>query len=121
MRKNQPLLFFKSNRELRPVSHQADQTKEVVFKRGILPGVLQCARTTFQPGAIVSAHSHDSMAELFHVITGSLLLKVDGAQHFIKAGDAFLIPSKCIHAFDIVERTDVIYMNFEMESLPPMA
>lgn len=119
MSEHQPVLFFKSKRQVSAVSHQINLAKEVVFERGILPGVLQCATTTLHPGAKVFAHCHDSMAELFYVISGGLLLQAGGAQHLMRAGDTFLVPPKCTHAFDVLELTEVIYLNFEMEGATP--
>jgi quercetin dioxygenase-like cupin family protein len=50
-----------------------------------------------EPGAIVDEHSHDH-EQLGLVVDGLLVLRIDGVEHRLPAGNAYQIPGGVTHA-----------------------
>ena len=54
---------------------------------------------TVEPGKRTPLHVHPDAEETFYVLTGSILLHVDGHEHDLRTGGVAVIPREVPHAF----------------------
>lgn len=74
-----------------PVSHDKSITKHVFLRKGDVPHLTNFSRAVLRPGQAVSEHAHDGMVEIFFVVSGSGMLRVDGATLSLAAGDCVVV------------------------------
>jgi len=94
-----------------PVSHQAGLFKEVILKNDVIPGLPQFARAKFNPGDEIEEHFHESMYEVFYIISGRFKIFCDDTEKIAEAGDSIVIPPRHKHSFHFIEKTELVYFN----------
>lgn len=60
------------------------------------PGQFTAGVADLQPGEWLGVHSHEQ-AEIYYVLSGELLLHLDGEEHPLRAGSAVFIPGGARH------------------------
>lgn len=93
------------------VSHDPGLKKKVLLK-GTLPYVKHISHIVFQPGSIVSEHSHAEDVEVLYCIKGKALFLVNGENVFITEGSLLIVDPGEVHSItDISEETEFLYFR----------
>ena len=95
------------------VSHQAEFKKHVILANGVVPGLLQCATAYFDVGDEISPHEHESMTEIFYLMSGKLQVELDASLYIINKGDAFTVFPGVIHSIKFLAASQLFYFNIE--------
>ncbi len=95
------------------VNHKVDTVKEIILKKGVVPNLLQLAKVKFIKGDKIEKHFHESIYEIFYVISGELLLIENNESTRAASGDTFVISPKQYHSLEILQSTELIYFNLE--------
>ena len=85
-------------------------------------------RFTLEPGGRIPEHRHESIEHEQVMLEGEMVLRLDGDEHVVRAGDCIFIPAGVAHAYEnrgqevvrflcIVPRTD----EYATEWLEPPA
>ena len=81
-----------------PVSGHPDIFKKVFVENGQIPSITQVATATFIPGQEVSEHKHDTMYEVFYIISGKACFFVAGKEFEVGPGECVVIEPGELHA-----------------------
>ncbi|GGS91779.1 MULTISPECIES: cupin domain-containing protein [Streptomyces] len=73
---------------------------------------------TLEPGEYVSEHYHPYSEEFFHVVRGRLLLRVDGRELELRAGESFMVPIGVRHRIEN-HGTEQAFVTFFLGPLAP--
>lgn len=57
-------------------------------------------RFVLDPGGRIPEHRHDAIEHEQVVLRGEMVLRLDGVERVVRAGDAVLIPAGCAHAYE---------------------
>lgn len=57
-------------------------------------------RFTIDPGGLIPTHRHDTIEHQQVVISGEMVLILDGKEHLVKAGDCVFIPARVAHRYE---------------------
>ncbi len=68
------------------VSHNPAIAKSVILRHGQLPGLTGFARAQFPAGETAQAHSHSDMAEVFYVLSGYGVMRVNDNEFALTPG-----------------------------------
>jgi len=79
------------------LSHDADIVKKILFHEHELPASVRLSHAVFKPGQKASAHSHDDLCEVFYIINGSGLFRVNGDEHRVSAGSCIRVDPHDLH------------------------
>jgi quercetin dioxygenase-like cupin family protein len=89
----------------RPTSHMDGQgrpiTKQQLVDPFVIPNFAGFSIATLQPGQTLAEHSHESMVELFYVLSGSGKVQIDGQETSIAQGHFIEVVPGERHAFDV--------------------
>lgn len=58
-------------------------------------------------GATMPAHSHPQ-EQITYIVTGRVVMILDGVRHDLRAGDSLLIPSNVAHGAETIEQALVV-------------
>lgn len=59
---------------------------------------LSFAHVEVDVGKTIPPHYHQRMSELYHIVSGSGLMRLDGVRHEVRAGDTISLPPGTIHS-----------------------
>ena len=90
----------KSQASTSSVSHDPNVQKIVSLHNGDVPGILQWARSTIEPGITISEHQHSDAREIFHIVNGSLSAFINKDAFELEAGDVLVVDPGDKHAFE---------------------
>lgn len=62
------------------VSHNEDIKKQVIIDKGAIPQLMTYGKANFKPGQEVETHQHDTMYEVFYVLSGKALFIVNNEE-----------------------------------------
>jgi len=68
------------------VSHNPAIAKSIILRNGQLPGLTGFARAQFPPGETAHRHAHPDMAEVFYVLSGRGVMRVDDSELPLEPG-----------------------------------
>lgn len=68
------------------VSHDPSIKKQVMLRYGELPALTTFAQAVFEPGQATTAHAHADMYEVFFVVSGSGVIRVNDKQFALQVG-----------------------------------
>lgn len=98
-----------------PASHENPKDpgalKKVLLKRDTLPkGRIQMINWAKIPvGKIFKPHYHESMMEVFIIISGKVKAKIDSEEEILEKGDMVVAFEKQVHTFENISSEDVDY------------
>lgn len=95
-----------------PLSHDAQSSKQVIFRNGEIPYLTQLAQARIPPGARLTPHVHQDMHEVFIVLGGRGLLHCGGTAHAVESGSCIEIAPGEIHTFENGSEQDLVLMYF---------
>lgn len=84
--------------DARPVSHAGGIMRKVLLGEGDLPASVRLSHALFKPGESVEMHKHESLFEVFYVLSGQGLLTVEGRPVDIGGGSCFMVEPGEMHA-----------------------
>ena len=110
-----PQVKFIRNKEIlkEKVNHKNNVVKEVILKNGELPNLLQLARAKLLCGDKIEKHSHESMNEIFYVLSGELFVIENNITTKVSSGDTFVVYAKQYHSIEAIKDTELIYFNLD--------
>jgi len=79
------------------LSHDADIVKKILLNENELPASVRLSHAVFKPGQKATAHRHDGLCEVFYVISGSGLFRINGHEHRVTAGSCIRIDPQDLH------------------------
>lgn len=94
-----------------PTRHGPHILKEVVLSGGVIPPLMQIAfadLTRLGP-AEVEPHKHDTMWEIYCVISGRAIYRIDSKEYRVGPGDFLAIPPGAMHNQEVLEAPHRIY------------
>lgn len=62
-------------------------------------------------GRAMNMHAHDSMDEIFIILTGRVLVRIDEEEAELEMGDAVFIPTRAKHEMKALGESDVHYIS----------
>jgi quercetin dioxygenase-like cupin family protein len=80
------------------VSHNPEIKKKVYLGGDVVPPVTTFSRATFQPGQSVETHAHETMHEVFYILSGKAVFIVEGNEITVTPGSCVLIEAKERHS-----------------------
>ena len=101
--------------EFIPASHEDPKDpgalKKVLLKRGDIPdGAIQMINWARIPrGKTFAPHYHESMVEVFIIISGKVKAKIGEEEQILEKGDTVIAFEKEIHSFENITDGDVDY------------
>lgn len=102
--------IIKSNEIIKSsTSHNINIMKNVIIPNNTIPNIYQFAFTIFEKGQRIELHQHESAYEVFYIEFGKIKLLTNQEEFILSDGDSFIVPPKCIHGFEILEKTKIIY------------
>lgn len=101
-----------SDRQKTITAHAQPITKEVLISSGKVPHLTQFAISSLTAGQEVEAHVHYDMYEVFFVVNGTGLLRVDGINHQVFAGVVFVIEPGESHEISNLGTEDLVLQYF---------
>ncbi len=87
-----------------PSTHEDSQNPNVVKKvllekHDLLPGRVQMVNwAKLMPGKTFNPHYHEDMAEVFLIIEGEVVMKVDDVEVHVSRGDAVVVEQGEVHS-----------------------
>ena len=93
------------------VNHKNNVVKEVILKNGEVPNLLQFARTKLSKGVVIEKHLHESMNEIFYVLSGELKVTAEQLTTNVSSGDTFVVYAKQNHSIEAISDSEIIYFN----------
>jgi len=79
------------------VSHNPDIKKKVFINNGDVANLTTFATATFKPGQSVELHKHETMYEIFFILSGKVDFTVNGEKLTLGSGDCLTIEPNEIH------------------------
>jgi putative monooxygenase len=73
---------------------------------------------TIEPGEHVREHYHPYSEELVYVVRGEMTVRLDGNRHQVRAGEAFVIPTKVRHRMENAG-DDQVFVVVHLSPLAP--
>ncbi len=73
---------------------------------------------TLAPGEFVAEHYHPYSEEFFYVVSGSIVVKVDGEPVELKVGESLMVPIKAPHRIEN-PGTEPAFVVFHLSPLAP--
>jgi mannose-6-phosphate isomerase-like protein (cupin superfamily) len=107
------IIIRADNHEIVPVSHQQEFIKRIIIPKGVVPGLLQCAIAQFHAHDMIASHKHETMIEIFYVVSGKLCLISNIDRYLLKGGDCFVVFQGTDHCLEILSETRLFYFNLE--------
>lgn len=101
--------------EFVPASHEDPKDpgalKKILLKRDDLPeGRIQMINWAQIPvGKSFAPHYHESMIEVFIIISGKVKVKIDNEEEILEKGDCVIAMEKQVHSFENISNQDVDY------------
>lgn len=102
-----------------PATHEDPQKpgvlKKVLFNAEDFDpacGLRMLNYAVIQPGESFRSHFHESLEEVFYILTGKGELTIDGETRPISAGMAVIIPKKAVHSMKNVGTDPLEYLAF---------
>jgi quercetin dioxygenase-like cupin family protein len=80
------------------VRHSPSIKKKVIFDTGYIPTVTTFAQATFLPGQSVGEHTHPTMYEVFYILSGKAVFRINGEDSEVGVGDSISIEPGEVHA-----------------------
>eukprot|EP01116_Phalansterium_solitarium_P011836 TRINITY_DN27657_c0_g1_i1.p1 TRINITY_DN27657_c0_g1~~TRINITY_DN27657_c0_g1_i1.p1 ORF type:complete len:166 (+),score=27.97 TRINITY_DN27657_c0_g1_i1:127-624(+) len=94
-----------------PSSHPGI-SKQVYVHRGQFPYLMQFARSVLAAGSEVPLHSHESMYELFFVVSGTGQVVVNDERTLLEPGSMYAVAPGTAHSMSSVENLTVVYFSW---------
>lgn len=69
-----------------PVSHNPEIKKKVLFSKGELPHLTNFSQAVFAPNQIATSHRHLDMCEVFFVIAGEGVIRINNCDYALTPG-----------------------------------
>ena len=106
--------FIKSEELLKEkVNHNINTFKSIIIQSGTVPNLLQFAKAKLNKEETIETHLHESMYEVFYVMSGELLVIENNKQTKVSTGDTFIVYPKQYHSLEILKDSEMIYFNLE--------
>ncbi len=90
------------------VSHNARVRKRVILEKGEVGPIINYARAVFPPGEKAAAHSHNDMAEIFTVESGSGEIRISDVGYVFAPGTTVVVEPGEIHEIINTGSTELI-------------
>jgi len=95
-----------------PVSHAQYIDKYVFIRNGEIPHLTNFSTAVLCPSAMIPAHSHEDMYEIFFIQSGCVEFCVDGQNVTLERGSSIIISPSEMHALSNNGSTDVHILYF---------
>jgi quercetin dioxygenase-like cupin family protein len=97
------------------VSHNPEILKQVLLRRGDVPHLTNFSRSRLAPGQTASAHAHADMFEVFLVLSGSALMRVDEGEHRLEEGSCVVVEPGEAHEIKNAGASELVLLYFGVE------
>jgi len=98
-----------------PVNHKGTFDKNVIVSNGVVPGLLQCATVVLREVDVIESHLHESMTEIFYILSGELSVSLDSVHHSLTQGDSFVVFPGVMHGIAAMSEAKLFYFNIESD------
>ncbi len=73
------------------VSHNPEIKKQVFLERNEVPKVMTFGQAVFKPGDEVELQTHETMYEVFYILSGKAIFFIEGTEYTVEPGDMIMI------------------------------
>lgn len=94
------------------VSHNPEIKKQVFIKNGEVPKLTNFSTSVFKPGQSCEEHSHETMFEIYFVLSGSATLTINHSPFTINQNDCITIEPKEVHSMANNGSEDLVLLYF---------
>jgi quercetin dioxygenase-like cupin family protein len=94
------------------VSHNPEIRKKVIIERGEIPQLMTFGQATFKPGQSVETHAHETMYEVFYILSGKASFIIEGEEIIATEGTTVVIDAKEMHSQSNPYSEDVVWVYF---------
>ncbi|EAQ40965.1 cupin domain-containing protein [Polaribacter sp. MED152] len=93
-------------------THNEAIKKKVFIKKEEIPKLMMFGSATFTPGQEVDTHKHDTMCEVFYILSGKAEFIVNSKKHNVVTGDCITIEQGEFHSMRNPFLEDVTWVYF---------
>lgn len=97
------------------VSHADGVKKQVLLRKGVIPGVTAFSRAVLKPGQETAAHTHRDMYEVFLVVEGTATFQIDSSVVECTEGDCVVVEKGESHTIRNPHKTPLVIIYFGVE------
>ena len=94
------------------VNHHPEIMKKTILERGEIPQLMMFGQATFTPSQSVDTHSHDTMYEVFYILSGKASFVIEGKEVIAEPGTTVVIEPNEKHSQSNPFETDVVWIYF---------
>ncbi|MDD5251423.1 MAG: cupin domain-containing protein [Patescibacteria group bacterium] len=94
------------------ISHNQEIKERVLIEKGALPHLMMFSYAVLQPGQSIEAHQHETMAEVFFVLSGQALFHVGNEDVVVSAGDCLTVGTGELHSQENISDAAVEWLYF---------
>ena len=98
------------NIEIEPWDSRAGDLNEKNLRRRLENEGYSVARYDYPPGSVFPDHTH-GIDKKDAVISGCLLIKAEGREFMLRAGDALQVPAGTVHSAEVIGDETVISLD----------
>ena len=98
------------------VSHNANIKKQVILKADELGNITNFSKAVFPPGEVAPSHAHSDMIEIFFVLSGHGIIRINHAEHELKEGICAMIKPSESHEIENTSRTSLVILCLGIQS-----
>ncbi len=89
--------------------------KHVFLSSGELGNIFSFAQAVIPPGEVSQAHAHDNMGEVFLVLSGTGIIKIDDEKFQMSKGLCAVVEPDEVHEIENTGEEDLCIIYFEIE------
>jgi mannose-6-phosphate isomerase-like protein (cupin superfamily) len=94
------------------ISHNPEIKKRVMLNSEDIPYLTTLSQARFTAGQVADAHSHDKMYEVFLIVTGEGLIRVDSKDHPLYPGVCLMVEPGEVHEIVNTGTQDLVMTYF---------
>lgn len=94
------------------VSHHPEIMKKVFISNGTIPQITTFASAVFKPGQAVETHAHETMYEVFYILSGKAVFVIEEREIVVEQGMIVMIEPKEKHSQSNPFEEDVRWVYF---------
>ncbi|MDQ6993146.1 MAG: cupin domain-containing protein [Mariprofundus sp.] len=96
------------------VNHAANIARRILLSEHDLPGSVRLSHALFKAGESIEPHKHDDLCEVFYLLSGQGVLRVEGLDMMISPGSTFMIAPGEVHQLTNSGDSDMTMIYFAL-------
>ncbi len=99
------------------VSHDPSIKKKIILEKNTVPKLMNLGKATLKPGQCTTKHKHNTMYEIFYVLSGKAKFNIEGKSFEIEKEQCILIEPRETHSQSnpYKKNVDLLYFGISTE------